>query len=128
VSFAEALASYQHPTAWTYWRQLLAVPDPAGQYWGLRAIAAASDHADRQPVILEFLEKQVEQGEHRQSMGLGQTKVNPTAEACRILGEIGDEKALALLRRIVADIPEDRNIIRPLAERSCRQIEERLGN
>lgn len=126
AAFAEALASYRHPSAIAYWQQLLQGPDPVGQYWGLRAIAA-SDRPDRQRMILDFLEQQVARGEHRRSAGLGRTQVNPTAEACQLLGEIGDEQALALLRRIIADVPEDQNIIRPLAERSCKQIEERLN-
>jgi HEAT repeat protein len=126
AAFAEALAAYRHPAAVACWQQLLQSPDPVGQYWGLRAIAA-SDRPDRQRMILDFLEQQVARGEHRRSAGPGRTQVNPTAEACQLLGEIGDEQALPLLRRILADVPEDQNIIRPLAERSCKQIEERLN-
>jgi len=126
ASYARALAEFRHPAVWPYLLRLLGSGDPAGEFWALQGIRRVP-HEDRQEVVLAFLQKKVEQGEHRKPVRRGRTAENTVAEACQLLGDLGDARALPLLARVAQEAPANRSIVRSVARQSCEKVRAREG-
>ncbi|HIE53379.1 MAG TPA: HEAT repeat domain-containing protein [Armatimonadetes bacterium] len=124
ASLAKALALFAHAEVWPYLCRLLNSGSSSAEYWALRGMRRFN-HPDRQRVVLEFLREKVEQGEHRRVRRGDEVTVNSVAEACQLLGAIGDAEALPLLEQIAAEAPAN-GLIKPLARRSCQRLKARL--
>lgn len=124
ASYARALAEFRSPDVWPYLLRLLSSGDPAGEFWALQGIRRIP-REDRQEVVLAFLQQKVEQGEHRKPVGRGWTAENTVAEACQLLGDLGDAHALPLLERVAQEAPENRSIVRSVARQSCEKVRAR---
>lgn len=126
AAFAEALANFRHPAVWPYLLRLLELDNPSAEYQALCGLRRW-EHPDREAVILNFLERQVAAGAHLEKVTGNTTTVNPVAEACVLLGELGSMASLPLLERIAAEAPPEENIVHSLARQSWARVRARIG-
>lgn len=127
TKFAAHLARFQSPDVWPYLEKLLACKSAAAQYYALERLGSF-EHPQRITAITGYINAQVAAGAHQAVIRGPQTDVNPLAEACRVLGLVGDASSVAVLDRVIAESPSaDKSILKLLAEKAKEQLQRRLG-
>lgn len=124
--YARALAEYPTPSVVPALKRLLESDDFSLEYWALQGLKRWKP-PETQSLLLAYLERRMKRNWHRKPMLGNNIPVNTLAEACSLLAEVGDEKALPILRRLVNEAPAGQNIVHDFAAAAYRQIRARQG-
>lgn len=127
TKFAFYLSRFRSPEVWGYLTRLLGSANAAAQYYALERLATF-EHAERVSTIHGYIDAQIAAGAHQTVIRGPQTDVNALAEACRVLGLVGDQTSVAVLDRVIGEAQsEDKSILKPIAEKAREQLVRRLG-
>lgn len=127
TKFAYHLSRYAGPEVWPYLQKLLGCKNVAAQYYALERLVTF-EHPERLKTLSDYIAAQLAAGAHQTVIRGPQTDVNPLAEACRVLGLVGDASSVAVLDRVIAEAPSaDKSILKPVAEQAKTQLQRRLG-